>query len=101
MLKKQLTAEERKQRPVFTGVLKYFPDAIMYVSHVSWQGNQQHNPDKALFWDRTKSQDEADALTRHLLESGTFDTDGIRHSGKLAWRALALLQKELEDESVS
>jgi len=31
------------------------------------------------------------------MERGTYDTDGIRHSAKLAWRALALLQKELEE----
>ena len=28
---------------------------------------------------------------------GTFDDDGIRHSTKVAWRALANLQKELEE----
>ena len=38
------------------------------------------------------------ALTRHLLEAGTIDTDGIRHSTKVAWRALANLQKEIENE---
>jgi len=26
-----MNAKERKERPVFTGVLKYFPDAIMEV----------------------------------------------------------------------
>ena len=45
----------------------------------------------------TKSGDELDALTRHLLDAGTIDTDGIRHSAKIAWRALANLQKEIED----
>ena len=59
-------------------------------------GNNQHNPDKELHWDRSKSGDELDALSRHLLQAGTFDDDGIRHSTKVAWRALANLQKELE-----
>lgn len=89
-------AKDRKEHPIFSGVLKYFPDAIWYVSKVSKVGNDQHNPGMPLHWDRDKSTDEADALVRHLMESGTVDSDGILHSGKVAWRALALLQKELE-----
>ena len=91
-----VTATLRKGTPVFSGVLNYFPDAIRAVSQCSFAGNEQHNPGKPLHWDRAKSGDELDALTRHLLEAGTVDTDGIRHSTKVAWRALANLQKELE-----
>ena len=90
-------AKVRKQTPVFSGVLKYFPDAIREIAKCSFQGQQQHNPDKPLAWDRSKSGDELDALTRHLLEAGTIDTDGVRHSTKVAWRALANLQKEIEN----
>lgn len=86
----------RKERPVASGVLDYFPDALVEVAHVSYLGNEQHNPGQPLHWSRGKSGDEADALTRHLLQRGTLDTDGVRHSAKMAWRALALLQKELE-----
>ena len=89
---------DRKNNPVFTGVLKYFPDAIMEVSRVSLQGNIQHHPDKPLHWDRNKSNDDFDALARHLIDAGTIDDDGIRHTAKVAWRALACLQKELEKE---
>lgn len=89
--------QERKQMPVFSGVLKYFPDAIREVAKTSWIGNQQHHPNKPLHWDRSKSGDELDALTRHLMEAGEIDTDGIRHSAKVCWRALANLQKELEE----
>jgi hypothetical protein len=89
-------AERRKQTPVFSGVLKYFPKALQEVARCSKAGNDQHNPGKSLFWDRSKSGDELDALTRHLLDAGTMDTDGIRHSAKVAWRALANLEKELE-----
>lgn len=92
------TAEDRKKMPVYSGVIKYFPDAILELSKVSYVGNQQHNPDKPLHWDRNKSGDELDALTRHLIDAGTIDTDGIRHSAKVAWRALANLQKEIENE---
>jgi len=88
--------QKRKQLPVYSGVLKYFPDALAEVSKVSRAGNEQHHPDKPLHWDRSKSTDELDALTRHLLEAGKLDTDGIRHSAKVAWRALAHLQKEIE-----
>ena len=91
-----VTAKERKETPVFSGVLKYFPDAIADVAKCSFKGQEQHNPGKPLAWDRSKSGDELDALSRHLIDAGTFDTDGIRHSAKVAWRALANLQKEIE-----
>ena len=92
-------AQERKQIPITTGVLDYFPLAVAEVAKCSWAGNQQHHPDKELHWDKTKSTDHADCIARHLVDRGKFDTDGQRHSAKLAWRALALLQLELENES--
>lgn len=95
-----MTAQERKERPLYSGVLKYFPDALLEVAHCSFVGNEQHNPEQPLHWDRSKSTDEADACVRHLLEAGTRDTDGVRHAAKAAWRALALLQKEIEAERV-
>jgi hypothetical protein len=94
----EMTASERKQYPLVSGCLDYFPDALMEVAHCSWVGNEQHNPGMPLHWDRSKSTDEADALARHLKDRGTLDTDGVRHSAKVAWRALALLQKEIESE---
>ena len=93
-----MTADERKERPVFSGVIKYFPDALMEVARVSYLGSKQHHPDKPLHWDREKSTDDYDALARHLIDAGTFDTDGTRHTAKVAWRALACLQKELEND---
>ena len=94
-------ANDRKNTPVYSGVLKYFPDAIQAVAKCSKIGNDQHHPDTPLHWDRAKSTDELDALTRHLIDAGTLDTDGIRHSAKVAWRALANLQKEIEREKES
>jgi hypothetical protein len=90
--------KERKTYPLATGVLDYFPDALAEVAHVSYVGNQQHNPGQPLHWAKEKSTDEPDALMRHLIQRGTIDTDGVRHSAKVAWRALALLQREIEAE---
>lgn len=90
------SALERKALPIATGVLDYFPKALAEVARVSKAGNDQHNPGQPLHWDKSKSKDEADALVRHLLERGGIDTDGMRHSAKVAWRALALLERELD-----
>jgi hypothetical protein len=87
----------RKATPIYRGVVKYFPDALAAVAQCSYQGNLQHNTPDKLFWDRSKSGDEHDALMRHLLEAGKVDSDGILHSAKVAWRALAALQKEIEE----
>jgi hypothetical protein len=92
-------AKARKQIPIYSGFIKYFPLAIAEVARVSQAGNEQHNPGKPLHWDRSKSGDELDALGRHFLDAEKFDTDGQRHSAKIAWRAMANLQKELEAEA--
>lgn len=86
----------RKERPITRGVLDYFPDAIAEVAHVSFIGNQQHNPGEEMHWSRGKSSDHADCVVRHLLDRGTIDDDGLLHTAKAAWRILALLQLELE-----
>lgn len=93
--------KERKKYPIFSGVLAYFPDAIAAVAHVSYVGNEQHNPGEPLHWARGKSMDQEDTLVRHLMESGGaeldgFDADGMLHSVKAAWRALAKAQLEIE-----
>lgn len=93
-----VNAKERKERPIYSGVLAYFPDALLEVAHCSYVGNEQHNPGEPLRWAKEKSQDEPDALVRHLLERGKVDSDGVRHSAKVAWRALANLQREIDAE---
>lgn len=92
-------AGERKAAPVCSGVLDYFPAALVEVARLSKAGNDQHNPGQPLHWARGKSSDHADCIVRHLMQRGTKDTDGIPHSAKVAWRALALLQEELEAEA--
>lgn len=89
-------AAARKAQPVARGVLDYFPDALLAVAELSRIGNEQHSPGEPLHWAKEKSTDEADALLRHLIDRGKLDTDGVRHSTKVAWRALALLQREIE-----
>ena len=91
-------AKTRKGLPICTGVLDYFPLALAEVALTSKAGNDQHNPGQPLHWARDKSTDHADCIVRHLIDRGTVDTDGIRHSAKVAWRALALLQTELEND---
>lgn len=78
---------ERKEYPVYSGLIAYFPSALAAVARHSYIGNQKHNPGQPLHWARGKSSDEADALLRHLME---------RDYVGMVWRALALLQKHEE-----
>jgi hypothetical protein len=89
-------AVERKKLPIATGVLDYFPDALVEVAKASIAGNEQFLKGQPLHWDRSKSSDESDALIRHFLERDKVDTDGVLHAGKMAWRALAYCQKLIE-----
>lgn len=93
----ETTSEERKTYPLCTGLLDYFPDALAEVARVSYLGNQKHNPGEPMHHARGKSLDHADCIMRHLAGRGGFDGD-IRESAALAWRALALLQEEIERE---
>jgi len=95
-------AQDRKNTPVYSGVLKYFPNALKEVAKCSKAGNDQHNPNSPLHWDRSKSGDELDALTRHLIDhsENPVDTDGVLHLAKVSWRALAALEKYLEGQDI-
>lgn len=90
-------AQIRKGQPVFSGVMSYFPNALKAVSETSLAGNIQHHPDKPLHWDMSKSSDEKDALVRHLIDHSIdpLDDDGQLHLAKVAWRALAALERYL------
>jgi hypothetical protein len=95
-------AAARKAIPVYSGFIKYFPRGMIAVAELSRIGNDQHNPGKPLHWDRSKSGDELDALARHMLDDAMgvpVDTDGVLHATKLAWRAMANLEKVLEKKA--
>ena len=81
----------------------YFPDALAAVAEVSRMGNEQHNPGQPLHWAREKSTDQMDAAVRHIIDGGTsrLDTDGGRHLAKAAWRILAQLQLEIEENKIA
>ena len=94
-------AQERKQTPIYSGVVSYFPDALAAVARVSFKGNNQHNPGEPLHWAREKSTDQMDAAMRHQFDyaSGiTRDTDGEYHLAKAIWRLSAQLQLDIEHE---
>lgn len=102
----RFTSEERKEYPITTGFVDYFPDAMALVAHMSWIGNAKHNPGEPLHWRRSKSSDEIDALMRHLscrdsselVAIDAFRTVNVPHRVPLAWRAMAELQKWAEEE---
>ena len=50
-----------------------------------------------------KSSDELDALMRHLADHASgeeIDDDGIRHLTKVAWRAMAMLERTLTNKII-
>lgn len=94
-------AAERKATPIYSGVLAYFPDALAEVSKASLAGNKQHLDGQPLHWDRSKSKDQLDAATRHLIDHAKgeiMDDDGCYHLSKCAWRILAQLQLLIESK---
>ena len=94
----------RKAAPMARGLLDYFPDALFAIAELSQIANEKHNPGEPLHWSKEKSNDHADCIIRHLVDRGKWDMTGarpVRHSTEVAWRALALLQTEIEAEKDS
>jgi hypothetical protein len=94
-------SKTRKNKPLFTGLMMYFPDALLTVAEHSKKGNDKHNPGQPMHWAKDKSKDHADCIARHLIDIGpnwdNVDPEfGSYHATALAWRALALLQTLLE-----
>ncbi len=91
--------QARKDLPIATGFMDYFPDAMAAVAELSRIANEKHNPGMPMHWSKDKSTDHADCLIRHFMQRGTWDTvEGVAilHSTEMAWRAMAILQLEIE-----
>lgn len=84
---------QRKASPVWSGVLNYFPEALMAVARISKAGNDKHNAGQPLHWSRDKSNDHMDCAARHLLRPYEVDPDTQEiHLANAVWRLLAELQ---------
>lgn len=90
---------KRKEFPMFNGLLAYFPAALAQVSNHSYLGNEKHNKGLPLQHARGISGDHEDCVVRHLVdakEHAPGSAERIDELRGVAWRALALLQEELE-----
>jgi hypothetical protein len=94
-------AKERKEIPIGTGVIDYFPLALAEVAKVSLDGNKQHKLGPPLRWERGVSSDESDAIIRHYVDRYTKDERGMYHAARMVWRGLAFLQKLVEADQVA
>lgn len=103
---------DRKNIPMFSGVLKYAPAALAGVARISKAGNDKHNPGQELHHARGKSNDHGDCIIRHAMDAadiiahiernpitpGTaeYDTEVaslLTEASQLAWRALIWSQE--------
>lgn len=99
---------ERKEVPLFSGCLAYFPAALAGVARHSKMGNDKHNPGEPMHHARGKSMDHEDCILRHLMDlsdlRAQYDRMGdvvptslveaiLAEANALAWRALALSQE--------
>lgn len=96
------TSAERKAMPLYSGVLMYFPDALMAVARLSKAGNAKHNPGGPLHWARSKSTDHMDCVARHAITPSEVDPEtGEVELVAAAWRLLAALQLREEKRLVA
>ena len=93
-------SSERKEIPLYSGGLKYFPAAWAGLARVSKIGNDKHNPGEPLHHARGKSMDHEDCIMRHLADlledfgKGVGrDENGIPQVDYIFWRAGALAQQ--------
>lgn len=88
---------DRKNEPVHSGVVAYFPRAVRAISRVSKRGNDKHNPGQPVHWSKDKSTDHPDCAARHALTPYEIDPEtGELHLAHKAWRTLAWLETVLE-----
>lgn len=95
----------RKNYPIFSGCLRYFPAALAGVSKTSKLGNDKHNPGEEMHHARGKSPDHGDCIIRHLIDtedlkaallrgdSNLTPQDVLNEANQMVWRALAFSQE--------
>jgi hypothetical protein len=88
----------RKEIPLLSGCLRYFPAALAGVARISKAGNDKHNPGEPLHHARGKSMDHGDCILRHLVDlqdhlSAGNESQAIAEADAICWRALALSQE--------
>lgn len=91
-------SQARKQIPLLSGCLRYFPAALAGVARLSKAGNDKHNPGEPLHHARGKSSDHGDCILRHMVDLqdhlAAGDTEAaLDEADAIAWRALALSQE--------
>jgi hypothetical protein len=105
----------RKDTPVYSGFIAYFPAAIAGAARHSLRGNNKHNPGQPLHHARSKSGDHEDCVGRHLMDIGDieatikrdketrhfpYDQEAVsallEEADALVWRAAALSQRLYE-----
>lgn len=86
----------RKRIPMATGLLDMFPRALAQIAELSRYSAEKH-AGGVIFLHKHHSDDDANALVRHMADRGTLDRNGFRHSCEAAWRGLAMLEHELEE----
>lgn len=93
-------SKERKDTPIFSGVLRYFPDALAEVAKLSKLGADKHLPGQPMRWAKGRSTDHGDCIVRHQMEFDQLDPEnGMHHATMVAWRALAQLQMVKEAQA--
>lgn len=90
---------ERKEYPLHSGCVRYFPAALAGVAKLSKIGNDKHNPGEEMHHARGKSTDHADCILRHMIDLDALVASGadkervLLEASSIAWRALALSQE--------
>lgn len=98
-------SNDRKNYPLFRGLLRYFPAALAGVARTSKLGNDKHNPGEEMHHARSKSADQGDCILRHLVDvedllaalnrgdSKVTKEDVLNEINQMTWRALAFSQE--------
>jgi len=104
MMTLPIDSAERKNYPLFRGLLRYFPAALAGIARISKAGNDKHNPGEDMHHARGKSVDHGDCIIRHLMDvedlladlnrgGKTTPEEVLNEVSQMAWRALALSQE--------